>query len=83
MKKLIEEVVENEKNKKTKQTKNKYSTKKSNNEDNILTNSITRGVENRELEKVLASLTTTIKVVGCGGAGTNTIARCFWNAGAK
>ena len=77
MKKLIEEVVENEKNKKTKQTKNKNSTKKSNNEDNILTNSITRGVENRELEKVLASLTTTIKVVGCGGAGTNTIARCF------
>ena len=32
---------------------------------------------NKELEEVLAGLTTNIKVVGCGGAGTNTIARCF------
>ncbi len=31
----------------------------------------------KELEAVLASLTTTIKVVGCGGAGTNTINRCL------
>ncbi len=30
----------------------------------------------KELEEVLSSLTTTIKVVGCGGAGTNTISRC-------
>jgi cell division protein FtsZ len=29
-----------------------------------------------ELEKVMASLMTRIKVVGCGGAGSNTIARC-------
>jgi cell division protein FtsZ len=29
-----------------------------------------------ELEKVLHSLITKIKVVGCGGAGSNTIARC-------
>ena len=29
-----------------------------------------------ELEKVLNSLITRIKVVGCGGAGSNTIARC-------
>ena len=29
-----------------------------------------------ELEKVMASLMTLIKVVGCGGAGSNTIARC-------
>jgi cell division protein FtsZ len=29
-----------------------------------------------ELEKVLNSLITKIKVVGCGGAGSNTIARC-------
>lgn len=35
------------------------------------------GVNNEDLEKVLESLTTTIKVVGCGGAGTNTISRCF------
>ncbi len=32
---------------------------------------------NKELEEVLAGLTTNIKVVGCGGAGTNTIERCF------
>lgn len=31
---------------------------------------------NKELEEVLAGLTTNIKVFGCGGAGTNTIARC-------
>jgi cell division protein FtsZ len=35
------------------------------------------GVNNEELEKILENLTTTIKVVGCGGAGTNTITRCF------
>jgi cell division protein FtsZ len=35
------------------------------------------GVNNKDLEKVLESLTTTIKVVGCGGAGSNTITRCF------
>jgi cell division protein FtsZ len=35
------------------------------------------GVKNEDLEKILESLTTTIKVVGCGGAGTNTITRCF------
>ena len=29
-----------------------------------------------ELEKVMQSLITKIKVVGCGGAGSNTIARC-------
>lgn len=32
--------------------------------------------DNKELEEVLEGLTTTIRVVGCGGAGTNTIARC-------
>jgi cell division protein FtsZ len=35
------------------------------------------GVKDQDLERVLESLTTTIKVVGCGGAGTNTISRCF------
>jgi cell division protein FtsZ len=35
------------------------------------------GVNDSDLEEVLQSLTTTIKVVGCGGAGTNTISRCF------
>ena len=38
---------------------------------------IVAGVNDEDLEKVLQSLTTTIKVVGCGGAGTNTITRCF------
>jgi cell division protein FtsZ len=35
------------------------------------------GIDDKELEKVLEGLTTTIKVVGCGGAGTNTIARSY------
>jgi len=35
------------------------------------------GVNDEDLKKVLESLTTTIKVIGCGGAGTNTITRCF------
>ena len=35
------------------------------------------GVNDDDLEQVLKSLTTTIKVVGCGGGGTNTISRCF------
>jgi cell division protein FtsZ len=35
------------------------------------------GVNDTDLEDILKSLTTTIKVVGCGGAGTNTITRCF------
>ena len=40
-------------------------------------NSYTRTSINRELEEVLQGLTTKIKVVGCGGAGTNTINRCL------
>ena len=39
--------------------------------------SYTRSAINQELEEVLKGLTTTIKVVGCGGAGTNTISRCI------
>jgi cell division protein FtsZ len=35
------------------------------------------GIADEELERVLEGLTTTIKVVGCGGAGTNTIARSY------
>jgi len=35
------------------------------------------GVNDEDLKQVLESLTTTIKVIGCGGAGTNTITRCF------
>ena len=68
MKKIIEEVVKTEKNK-----RNNSSKSKTNPGADPLNNSLTRGVEDRELEKVLQNLTTTIKVVGCGGAGTNTI----------
>jgi len=74
MRKIIEEVVAKENDKKLKDSnKNK--------EDNVLDGSLTqkeisRGIKNKELEEVLAGLTTTIKVVGCGGAGTNTISRC-------
>jgi cell division protein FtsZ len=71
MKKIIEDVVKSEKNKR-KNNKNPVNTGA-----DPLNNSLTRGVEDRELEKVLANLTTTIKVVGCGGAGTNTITRCL------
>lgn len=74
MKKIIEEVVKTEKNKRMSK---KNPVKKTDAGANPLNNSLTRGVEDRELEKVLANLTTTIKVVGCGGAGTNTITRCL------
>jgi cell division protein FtsZ len=75
MKKIIEEVVANEK-------KNKKDGKQSNKKINSLKNTLTRqvvdrSVKDRELEEILAGLTTTIKVVGCGGAGTNTISRCI------
>ncbi|MCK5258626.1 MAG: cell division protein FtsZ [Thermoplasmatales archaeon] len=73
MRKIIDEVVANEKNKK----KEKKSVKNSGKKPDLLEDSLTRGVNNRELEEVLAGLTTTIKVVGCGGAGTNTISRCI------
>ncbi len=74
MKKIIEEVVAKENDKKLKDS-NK------NTKDDVLKDSLTqkevsRNIKDKELEEVLASLTTTIKVVGCGGAGTNTISRC-------
>lgn len=74
MKKIIEEVVANEKNKKLKKKKSN----KNNNDlkDTLTRETISRSVADRELEEVLSGLTTTIKVVGCGGAGTNTISRC-------
>ena len=75
MRKIIEEVVANEKK------VNKKGGKKVNNKSDVMKNSLTRqtlnrSVKDRELEEVLSGLTTTIKVVGCGGAGTNTISRC-------
>ena len=74
MKKIIEDVVANEK-------KAKNDRKRQNKKKNALKNSLTRqavsrSIKDRELEEVLSGLTTTIKVVGAGGAGTNTISRC-------
>lgn len=72
MKKIIQDVVANEKkNKKTKKT-----AKSKKNNDSLTRQAISRNMKDKELEEVLMGLTTTIKVVGCGGAGTNTISRC-------
>ena len=74
MKKLVEEVVANEE-KKRKERKNIEKTPIKDRD--ILRNSLTHGVNDRELEDILKGLTTKIKVIGCGGAGTNTISRCL------
>lgn len=67
MKKIVEDAVSriNENRKVKKNTK-----------DTIPSVQKQKYADNKELEEVLESLTTTIRVVGCGGAGTNTIARC-------
>ncbi|RLF63676.1 MAG: cell division protein FtsZ [Thermoplasmata archaeon] len=75
MRKIIEEVVANEKNK-NKKKKNKQASKSNTLKNSLTRGTISRSLADRELEEVLSSLTTTIKVVGCGGAGTNTISRC-------
>ena len=74
MRKIIEEVVANEK--KVKKTKRRPFKKTDNLKSSLTRQTVDRSIKDRELEEVLASLTTTIKVVGCGGAGTNTISRC-------
>lgn len=91
MEKIIEEVVANENEKKNDEKKNvstnikpkktKSRKKKNKTLNPSLTHStINRSLVDKELEEVLSSLTTTIKVVGCGGAGTNTISRCVASA---
>ena len=80
MRKIIEDVVANEKNSKdVKKPKNKKKIPKNNDElkDSLTRQTVDRSIKDRELEEVLSALTTNIKVVGCGGAGTNTIARCI------
>ncbi len=79
MKKIIEEVVANEKKKKStnKNKKTKSKSKNKNKKKNQMKDTLVRNTVDRELEEVLSGLTTTIKVVGCGGAGTNTISRCI------
>lgn len=70
MKKIIEEVVANEKK------DVKKNNKKDDLKNSLTRQTINRSIKDKELEEVLAGLTTTIKVIGCGGAGTNTITRC-------
>ena len=81
MKKIVEDAIASANKEKGNNVsiakKNVKTTRKSNKNDALKGFKIAGGVDNRELEEVLAGLTTTIKVVGCGGAGTNTIARCF------
>ncbi|MCK4365052.1 MAG: cell division protein FtsZ [Thermoplasmatales archaeon] len=76
MRKIIEEVVANDKKAK-KVKKGGKSRKKDALKDSLTRQTVERSVKDKELEEVLSSLTTTIKVVGCGGAGTNTISRCI------
>ncbi len=68
MEKIIKEVIANEEKKK----REKNSSEKTDD----LDDSPVKGVDNCELEEILKGLVTKIKVVGCGGAGTNTISRC-------
>ena len=65
MKKIVEEALARSREEK-KNTKVKPSTASGN----------VRGTDEKELEALLSSLKTTIRVIGCGGAGTNTIDRC-------
>ncbi len=75
MRKIIEEVVANEK--KVKKGRKKSIKKTGSSKSSLTRQVVNRSIKDRELEEVLSSLTTTIKVVGCGGAGTNTISRCI------
>jgi len=77
MKKIIEDVVSNEKKKKSTNKNKKTKSKSKNKNKNQMKGTLVRNTVDRELEEVLMGLTTTIKVVGCGGAGTNTISRCI------
>jgi len=81
VKKIVEDAISNA-NKQSKKAKTPLKKQQPKNDcaDNTMvhTRSAIRlaGIEDQELEQVLKGLTTTIKVIGCGGAGTNTIMRC-------
>jgi cell division protein FtsZ len=75
MRKLVEDVIEKEQNKSS--SKNNFRSDNSTPSSKSMKGSFTQSATDRELEEVLKGLTTTIKVVGCGGAGTNTISRCI------
>ena len=77
MKKIVEEVMAEQNNKNASKKTSNSSTHIKDKKTERNTNSHTRSAINRELEEVLQGLTTKIKVVGCGGAGTNTINRCL------
>jgi cell division protein FtsZ len=81
MKKIVEDAMasanKNEKKKINSTKKNENTVKISKTNNSSVRFKIAGEVNNKELEDVLAGLTTTIKVVGCGGAGTNTITRCY------
>lgn len=79
MKKIIEEVIANEKKAKVEKKKDD-SCENTEMKESLTRQTIDRSIKDKELEEVLASLTTVIKVVGCGGAGTNTISRCVQNS---
>jgi cell division protein FtsZ len=74
MKKLVEDVVEKENKKINKKQSSESTAFQSTSRKN---DDYSKSAIDRELEEVLKGLTTTIKVIGCGGAGTNTISRCF------
>lgn len=77
MRKIVEEVMEEHNNKNASKKTSTSSTSDQSKNTHGKTNSYARDSINRELEEVLQGLTTKIKVVGCGGAGTNTINRCL------
>ncbi|MCD6237456.1 MAG: cell division protein FtsZ [Thermoplasmata archaeon] len=68
MKKIIEEAIS--------RNNSEGKTKKAMPKVNSSPKKTIRGTDRKELEELLSSLTTTIRVIGCGGAGTNTIDRC-------
>jgi cell division protein FtsZ len=77
MRKIVEEVVANENRKKRETKANNCEEKNDRLKDSLTRDTISRGIKNKELEEVLQGLVTKIKVIGCGGAGTNTISRCI------
>jgi len=77
MKKIIEDALNQSKAETKKSGKNKKEACKENTLSHTRAAIEVAGIDNQELEQVLRGLTTTIKVVGCGGAGTNTIMRCL------
>lgn len=78
MKRIVEEVMaEQDKVNTSEKTSKRRSSPNQKRTGDFSNDSYVNNAINKELEEVLKGLTTTIKVIGCGGAGTNTISRCF------